>query len=391
MSTQYTLAQLLSVYHLTDLKELAKENRIKGYSNLRKMELIQYLSKELLDPIFLEIIFEYASKEDIKQLEKAMKETVVINPQFFFYHYWIRHGLVCVASTGEVFVPSELPALYEKITSKMSYQKYRKEYDLFEQYAHACIELYDIIDLEQFVAIINSQNDTNYKKREIESWASIRTGLRGDELFFYRDGYLMCDKYGDNGLTDPVDARIMLKAQEGKPYYIPEKSVLLKYADYDYVEESVAFKNLLFFMRKKMKLSAENAYDQCASISMLLRSGANFQVIVNECTRCGVIFSDMKQINEFVKYVTELHNNTRLPENRGFTPMELRKVIPDTIDFNDEVANACRRMGFQGFEEPGSNVVPFPMVKNAAPKIYPNDPCPCGSGKKYKKCCGRNK
>ena len=26
-----------------------------------------------------------------------------------------------------------------------------------------------------------------------------------------------------------------------------------------------------------------------------------------------------------------------------------------------------------------------------APKIYPNVPCPCGSGKKYKKCCGKNK
>ena len=24
-------------------------------------------------------------------------------------------------------------------------------------------------------------------------------------------------------------------------------------------------------------------------------------------------------------------------------------------------------------------------------KIYPNDPCPCGSGKKYKKCHGKNK
>lgn len=22
-------------------------------------------------------------------------------------------------------------------------------------------------------------------------------------------------------------------------------------------------------------------------------------------------------------------------------------------------------------------------------RVYPNDPCPCGSGKKYKKCCGR--
>ncbi|MBQ8138840.1 MAG: SEC-C domain-containing protein [Lachnospiraceae bacterium] len=27
------------------------------------------------------------------------------------------------------------------------------------------------------------------------------------------------------------------------------------------------------------------------------------------------------------------------------------------------------------------------IVKDA--KIYPNDPCPCGSGKKYKKCCGK--
>ena len=27
--------------------------------------------------------------------------------------------------------------------------------------------------------------------------------------------------------------------------------------------------------------------------------------------------------------------------------------------------------------------------KRAEKKIYPNDPCPCGSGKKYKQCCGR--
>ncbi|MGN1333193.1 MAG: SEC-C metal-binding domain-containing protein [Lachnospiraceae bacterium] len=28
-----------------------------------------------------------------------------------------------------------------------------------------------------------------------------------------------------------------------------------------------------------------------------------------------------------------------------------------------------------------------PIVKKK--KIYPNDPCPCASGIKYKKCCGR--
>ncbi len=30
-------------------------------------------------------------------------------------------------------------------------------------------------------------------------------------------------------------------------------------------------------------------------------------------------------------------------------------------------------------------------VRKVADKIYPNDPCPCGSGKKYKQCCGRIK
>ena len=30
-------------------------------------------------------------------------------------------------------------------------------------------------------------------------------------------------------------------------------------------------------------------------------------------------------------------------------------------------------------------------VQRKEEKIYPNDPCPCGSGKKYKQCCGRKK
>ena len=30
-------------------------------------------------------------------------------------------------------------------------------------------------------------------------------------------------------------------------------------------------------------------------------------------------------------------------------------------------------------------------IRNVGPKIGPNDPCPCGSGKKYKKCCGKKR
>jgi len=33
--------------------------------------------------------------------------------------------------------------------------------------------------------------------------------------------------------------------------------------------------------------------------------------------------------------------------------------------------------------------VTAPQISKPSPKVGRNDPCPCGSGKKYKKCCGR--
>ena len=45
-------------------------------------------------------------------------------------------------------------------------------------------------------------------------------------------------------------------------------------------------------------------------------------------------------------------------------------------------------------EESGSPSEPSQQtidpIVNQQPKVGRNDPCPCGSGKKYKKCCGKN-
>ena len=38
-----------------------------------------------------------------------------------------------------------------------------------------------------------------------------------------------------------------------------------------------------------------------------------------------------------------------------------------------------------------NSVVKKEPIRNKDKKVGPNDPCPCGSGKKYKKCCGKNK
>ena len=33
--------------------------------------------------------------------------------------------------------------------------------------------------------------------------------------------------------------------------------------------------------------------------------------------------------------------------------------------------------------------MPSQPIRREEPKVRRNDPCPCGSGKKYKKCCGK--
>ncbi len=40
---------------------------------------------------------------------------------------------------------------------------------------------------------------------------------------------------------------------------------------------------------------------------------------------------------------------------------------------------------------PGESNEPVKPIRNVGPKVGRNDPCPCGSGKKYKKCCGVGK
>jgi SEC-C motif-containing protein len=51
-----------------------------------------------------------------------------------------------------------------------------------------------------------------------------------------------------------------------------------------------------------------------------------------------------------------------------------------------ELAHFKRHEG-EWFFYDGQGVVPKQVVRSQ-PKVGRNDPCPCGSGKKYKKCCG---
>ena len=75
------------------------------------------------------------------------------------------------------------------------------------------------------------------------------------------------------------------------------------------------------------------------------------------------------------------------------------EIIPETLFYNMLKADADYLYGLEqwldilGEDRIKEIVKEFKQsktVRRDAPKVGRNDPCPCGSGKKYKHCCGRN-
>ena len=94
----------------------------------------------------------------------------------------------------------------------------------------------------------------------------------------------------------------------------------------------------------------------------------------------GSLYATMEMYDEAIRVYDKLirihpGDKTDLEDSASLIRSMKKGMNPfsDKIDFR--------------YDEPEEKIVPF---RRDAKKIMPNDPCPCGSGKKYKKCCGKN-
>lgn len=74
-------------------------------------------------------------------------------------------------------------------------------------------------------------------------------------------------------------------------------------------------------------------------------------------------------------------------DSEGFVDFKAYYTISGEDVVHHEVASFRKEDGRWYFVD-GVEVKPRPF-KNLDKKVGPNEKCPCGSGKKYKKCCGK--
>lgn len=114
--------------------------------------------------------------------------------------------------------------------------------------------------------------------------------------------------------------------------------------------------------------------------------------------RYDLLMNNLSEMKEYLVYMQEINSNARLFANNGNTPSELRALRPAHQGPTELIFGP----GMQGTGLPklvqeairdhslaGNFIVNDDEVKRASKKVGRNDPCPCGSGKKYKRCCGK--
>lgn len=258
-----------------------------------------------------------------------------------------------------------------------------------------------------------------------------------------------CESKGEKEITEDdlreffeergdISYRRLIDIAGQKDMFLPEKEEFLKYDNPIYIEETREKHDLIeYFLDNHMSelenVLEEDYYDgeplfedvgqivddivcaiwQSGNHRDLDFDAMDHEDIIKEAIEIvgeyNIFFKNSDEANEFLKYLVPFINSIRLWVNNGHSPNELASLLtgkkPDKIvPMSSEAANLLRAgKGF--FEEKGidvdfeaeaeevpvypeidGKVVPFTTMTQ---KVYPNDPCPCGSGKKYKKCCGK--
>jgi len=226
---------------------------------------------------------------------------------------------------------------------------------ILDVYAQAAVNLYGIINIDEFVKIFNDYNDEQTTADEVSIILLPKILKSGKWYGFYKN-YIV--HYCILKNFDYAD--YLQKNQADKPRYLPPKEEFIEYEYDEYKFINNHWSKVLDFMFEsyKNKSDVANAFEDIKALSLFSNDINKIGIILEEN---NLEFIDEDHGLKFFEILFDAMNNTRIWENKGYTPEEMMVLTKDS--YPDEPSIKINR------------------------KIGINESCPCGSGKKYKKCC----
>ena len=282
----------------------------------------------------------------------------------------------------------EMEALYQQIPLS------REEINLIHLYMAAAANLYGLISLKELYGLYNSQNEEvdvlsflmavsviNYEEsNDFIVIDSAETPQATEEIL------KSCEILSDYLLVEDPERGIreLRRMQKGKPLKILPKEEFLRFADSTYFPETLQRAAMVRYLHKLASCLLRSEEEYCDCIQSVIVIDAPLQEVLNILKEDGLTSHKNWDLGEFAVLFQNLNNHTHKHANRGHTPDEMSAQSPRRLQLQQRHAPLENQMSF--FEE--QPVKPKLTIVGAPSR---NGLCPCGSGKKYKNCCGKGK
>ncbi len=156
----------------------------------------------------------------------------------------------------------------------------------------------------------------------------------------------------------------LLSATKNKPYYHISAEQLKNYSDSAYYEKNQEYIKLYSYLKKSFNKSDEILNNLLCDIAIFSRKYTDVTGMMNILKTKIVIPKNPKHFKIIDSLLVKITNNTPKWMNRGYSPSYIHT-------------------GEKQKDSEFSHLQEDPVTSS---KIGRNDFCPCGSGKKYKKC-----
>jgi len=358
----YTLAEMLALKKITALRKIGRLYRVTGFSRMDKQKIIPALIKRMTDRKTLTDLLFILERHEWEMYKTIVKKKQLTDDKInsvnllFLIHLGII-GMYYHAGHFHYVIPVEIQESYKGI-EESGFAAEKEHGDLLNDYAIAAANLYGVITQEDFVKLFNSQNE---RKIDIDEMFGvlIKYAAMGYGYCFWEE-YIVNDDFEKN---DYKDVEYITRARVSKPRYTPSKQEILKFLDWEYIERTPELEKLRAYVEQILSGDTEKTEEIIEEIYFLCKFEAKTQKFVDKFEKRGVLF-EFEQLKVLLSLIFDLQNNTRLWVNNGHTPNELVKLEH-------------------------KHLRPLPREPIKVVKVGRNEPCPCGSGKKYKRCCGQ--
>lgn len=413
------LRKYLTEYTKEELLDQARSFEIRKCSGLRKADLIDTIVDTFCTEEMLRSRLACLTKEQMDLFRKACISPTAVSVNevvdaMQLYRYWIGYF---EEPTDRFCVFEDVAVAFSKVDDE-SFRRKQCRKGWMVKCIHFFIQYYGIAPIEVIYEMYRQKMKCSIDEMIEMLWempvdivesclfTMDRIGMKG----WPKENPLYSEKgiFVHLQLFEDEEFDYLLRQQKDKDFYIPSAQQIDEICRIGYEASSSEYKKLESFFIKKLRLPYEQAVTWCLQVWANSYEGESPLKIINKMTEANIEFEE-KMINELLELVMTAHNNTRMKENRGYKPSEMARKMP--IDKMPTIVPASSKaaailmdaapqlqaMGVPVDLNGNTDVIHttmFPRGLSEEPirvekKIYPNDPCPCGSGKKYKKCCGK--